>query len=384
MPRYNWRFKSGAQIVFAHITRDSDCDNWQGSQIPLICFDELTHFTQYMFFYMLSRNRSTSGVKPYVRATCNPDADSWVADFIAWYLLPNGYPDMSKAGVIRHFARRDKEIIWGNTAQEVLSQNNDLDLSDVKTFTFVPAVITDNQALLKANPQYIANLKALSTVERERLLMGNWKIRAAAGLVFPRDKANIITTLPTNIRQVVRRWDLAATVPSEYNPDPDWTAGVKMAITQDNKIIVLDVQRFRKMSNDVRQAVRQTAIIDGTGVQQKIAQDPGQAGKEQAESYIRDVFSGFSITIERESGDKVTRADPLASQWQAGNVYLMAGEWNFAYLSELDGFPDVGHDDQVDASSGAYSALVGSYSGLVDYYKNKANEVNNGSGTETN
>ena len=48
----------------------------------LICFDELTHFTAHQFFYMVSRNRSTCGVRPYIRATCNPDADSWVADFL--------------------------------------------------------------------------------------------------------------------------------------------------------------------------------------------------------------------------------------------------------------------------------------------------------------
>ena len=36
----------------------------QGAQITLICFDELTHFTAHHFFYMVSRNRSTCGVRP--------------------------------------------------------------------------------------------------------------------------------------------------------------------------------------------------------------------------------------------------------------------------------------------------------------------------------
>ena len=77
-PRPRWNFKDGGSISFAHIERDDDLPKWQGSQITAIMFDELTHFSERQFFYMLSRNRTVCGVKPYVRATCNPDADSWV------------------------------------------------------------------------------------------------------------------------------------------------------------------------------------------------------------------------------------------------------------------------------------------------------------------
>jgi hypothetical protein len=73
--------------------------DWQGAQIPLICFDELTHFRAHQFFYMVSRNRSTCGVRPYIRATCNPDADSWVANFLAWWIDPEtGFPIPERAG----------------------------------------------------------------------------------------------------------------------------------------------------------------------------------------------------------------------------------------------------------------------------------------------
>ena len=80
-------FPSGAKINFNHLQLERDIYNWQGSQIALIAFDELTHFTEKQFVYMLSRNRSTCGVKPYIRATTNPDADSWVADFLSWWML---------------------------------------------------------------------------------------------------------------------------------------------------------------------------------------------------------------------------------------------------------------------------------------------------------
>jgi hypothetical protein len=73
------------KIKFSHLRFDTTVYDWQGAQITLICFDELTHFTAHQFFYMVS-NRSTCGVRPYIRATCNPDADSWVADFLAWWI----------------------------------------------------------------------------------------------------------------------------------------------------------------------------------------------------------------------------------------------------------------------------------------------------------
>ena len=76
-----WLFKDKydrivSKVLFRHLGSDAGVYDYQGSQMCGLCFDELTHFTEFQFFYMLSRNRSLCGVKPYVRATCNPDADS--------------------------------------------------------------------------------------------------------------------------------------------------------------------------------------------------------------------------------------------------------------------------------------------------------------------
>ena len=64
--RLDWKFPSGAKLKFAHLEYEKTVFNYQGSQIPLIIFDELTHFTKKQFWYMFSRNRSTCGVRPYV------------------------------------------------------------------------------------------------------------------------------------------------------------------------------------------------------------------------------------------------------------------------------------------------------------------------------
>lgn len=178
-----WDFPNGGLVKFAHLEHETTVLSWQGAQIPLICFDELTHFSESQFFYMLSRNRSLCGVKPYIRATTNPDADSWVATFIAWWIdQRTGFPIPERAGVLRWFIRVNDQLIWADTPDELTRQYGD----DVrpKSATFIPASIHDNQKLMLADPGYMANLMALDSVQRERLLGGNWKVRPSAERMF--------------------------------------------------------------------------------------------------------------------------------------------------------------------------------------------------------
>jgi hypothetical protein len=81
---------------------------------------------------------------------------------------------------------------------------------------------------MAADPGYLANLMALPTVERERLLGGNWKIRPAAGLYFQREWCEVVDAIPP--KPWSRGWDLAATPKTESN-DPDWTSGTKIGRT---------------------------------------------------------------------------------------------------------------------------------------------------------
>lgn len=355
--------KTNSALRFAHLQNDNTLTDWHGSQIALLMFDEATTFTRKQVFYMLSRNRSTCGVKPYVRMTCNPDPDSWVADMISWYIdQETGYPIKERSGVLRYFIRQDDEIIWGDSAQELV-ERCDCDKDDVKSFTFIGASIYDNQELLKVNPQYLSNLKALSTVERERLLNGNWKIRPASGQYFQRQYANIIEKVPDNVIEWVRRWDLAGTEPSESNPTPDWTVGVLLGKTLKGRIIVADVIRGRWKVGSVREIVKNTAVSDTANwrnVKIVLPQEPGQAGKDQYDNYAQ-MLSGFHVVAERESRDKVTRAEPFAAAWQNRLVDIVAGPWNDAFLGELEAFPPSSKgqfDDQVDASAGAFNGLI--------------------------
>lgn len=369
-PNARWIFPSGAKVSFAHIENDAALHKWQGSQITMIGFDELTHFTKQQFFYMLSRNRSTCGVKPYVRGTCNPDCDSFVADLIAWWIdQETGYPIPERSGVIRYFGRLNDEIMWGDTIEEVVAQGGgDIDPDDVKSFTFIASTLSDNQILLKTNPGYLANLKALATVERERLLYGNWKIRPAAGLYFPRSKVTLIDKIPDDVKKWVRAWDLAATEDRKNgNPEdgPAFTAGVLIGKRKNGRIVIADVINRRMNSSDVRQTVLNTAKADKAAhkkVRIRLSQDPGQAGKEQIEQYIK-MLAGFSVSAVRETGSKETRAEALSSQWigvqgaEIGNVDVLIAPWTEAYLSQMESFPESKFKDMADASSNGYNEL---------------------------
>lgn len=327
------------------------------------CFDELTHFSEKQFFYMLSRNRSTCGVKPYVRATCNPDADSWVAKFIAWWIDPDtGYPIKERSGVKRYFTRVDDTVIWGNTAEEC-AEKSGADISLCKSVTFIASSIHDNKALLEADPSYLASLNALSLVERERLLNGNWKIKPAAGLYFPRSGIRIVNTIPDKLVTTVRAWDLAATEITTSNKDPDRTCGTLWGRMRNGQYIILDGKRVAKNAANVRDLIVSTAKQDKTiyGTSKIfIPQDPGQAGKDQSRSYSK-ILTGYSFMSNPVTGNKITRAEPMAAQWQNGNIYMLEGEWNKPYLDEMDGFPDLLHDDYVDSSSDGFR-IVSNYS----------------------
>lgn len=359
-PKYNWSFKGGAKVYFDYLTRDQDVMKWQGSQITFMGFDELTHFSKKQFTYMMSRNRSTCGVKPYIRATCNPDAESWVADFIAWWIDPNtGYPIPERSGRIRYMVTVDDEFQFADTWEE-LCKRYGVKKNKCKTVTFIASKLSDNKELMKKDPSYLANLEALTLVDKERLLKGNWKIKPAAGTYFQRKQVEVILDTPNDIYFYCRAWDLAATGKDEEG-NPDYTAGVLMGIRRNGLCVVLDVINVQYRAADVDRLLKSTAASDrkryGYNYEVHIPQDPGQAGKRQAQYYIK-LFSGYDIRTDTISGSKEIRATPYAAQWQAGNVQIVAGEWNDMYFNQLEMFPEGEHDDMVDASSDAFTELM--------------------------
>lgn len=143
-------------------------------------FDELTHFTETQFFYMLSRNRSTCGVKPYVIATCNPEP-GWVADFLAWWIDPElGTAIPERSGVLRYFVRVGDDLCWADSKEALIEKFPEYEPDDILSVTFIEASLSDNEILQRKDPGYRAKLMALSKIERDRLLGRNWKVAEGA------------------------------------------------------------------------------------------------------------------------------------------------------------------------------------------------------------
>lgn len=356
-----WRFPSGARITFAHMQFEKDKYQYDGAQIPLIGFDQLEHFEESQFWYMLSRNRSQCGVIPYVRATCNPDAESWLARLLAWWIDPDtGYAILERSGVIRWFARVGEKLIWADNPED-LSPGPD---RRPKSLTFVPASPHDNKIGLANDPGYLANLMALPPVERERLLSGNWKIKPAAGLIFNRDWFEIMD--PRNVPpggEEVRFWDFAASKRTLKKKDPDSTAGVKIRQVYGVYYVThsLAVQEgpaeVDRLFLEVSRQDADQARGEGINYRVRWEIEPGSASLRENLRLVQ-FLAGFDARGIAPQGDKITRAKPLASQAQAGNVKLMRGAWNEEWLTHMHHQPEWPHDDIMDASSGAFNDLA--------------------------
>lgn len=171
------------------------------------------------------------------------------------------------------------------------------------------------------------------------------------GGMFKKGWFPVVRAIPAGTR-FVRGWDLAATEGAG-----DWTAGVKIGRQKNGRFIIAGVARDRKATAGVEQMLVNTASQDGYMCEISIPQDPGQAGKAQASYYIGKL-AGYTARATLESGDKGTRAGPLAAQAEAGNVDVLEGDWNEAFFDEITVFPNGSYDDQVDGASRAFNALA--------------------------
>ena len=316
-------FPNGATITFGYLESEKDKYRYQSSEFQYIAFDELTQFTETQYTYMFSRLRRLAGssVPLRVRSATNPDGDG-----LEW--------------VKRRFFQDD----------------------DRARRAFIPSFLDDNPSL--DADEYRQSMMELDVITRARLLDGNWDIQQA-GKLFQREWFPIISRneVPAELR-MVRYWDLASTddrIRKKKKNDPDWTAGVLLGEYR-GIYYVLDVVRFRRSPEQTETIIRETAMRDGFNVMIYLEEEPGSSGKIVSDHYARNVLKGFPFKSHHETGDKVLRANPLSSAAERGNVKLVEGPWNKAFIDELVMFPSNGwHDDQVDGISGGFRMLRDNY-----------------------
>jgi hypothetical protein len=182
------RFPSGACCGFRYLDNEETKFKYKGSQFCRIAFDELTHFSESRVRYMFSRNRSTCGIKPYMRATTNPDP-GWVKVRLLAPWVDRNYPGRPAQSC---------ELRWLRYNEHDEPEWFEQPVERARSITFIRSKLADNPALLAANPDYEATLQFLTPVERERLLNGNWDVRRE-GLVYPDFESCIVTSAPDHV-----------------------------------------------------------------------------------------------------------------------------------------------------------------------------------------
>lgn len=355
-----WRFPSGARVQISDLAK---LETHRGPRYTVVTFEELTQFLEKEFWFLFGRLGSTCGVRPYMRATTNPQAEGWVRDLLAWWIDPEtGFPIPERDGVLRWFVRKsDGTLDWGNTREEVLARNP---RKTPISLTFIRATLADNPILDAADPDYRAKLEALPAAERAAALEGNWNARDAAGDYFKKEWFVPSERPPGRVRRKVRAWDLAATSPSKENPDPDFTRGTLWYECEgpDGQPIYWlgDLRWIRSGPGEVQALVKRTAIDDGKDVEVGLFQDPAQAGKAQAYSFVG-VLTGYQTQFIRANENKITFAKVWSPLVKHQRVYYRPGMDDLpSFFSEAHLFPVGQHMDWIDSGSCAFQVFTGS------------------------
>lgn len=307
-----WRFPSDATLTFGYLANANDKYRYQSSQFQYVGFDELTQFPEVDYRYLFSRLRRPegSGIPIRMRAASNP----------------------------------------GNIGHDWVKQRFMTEESDDRVF--LPATLDDNPYLDRA--EYEKTLAELDPITRQQLLRGDWTARYS-GNKFRREWFEIVDIAPVDCERV-RFWDMAATE-AKPGKDPDWTVGCLMGRSKTGVLYIIDIKRLRGTPNANEQLVKQTAEIDGKPIRIRMEQEPGSSGVKMIDDYARRVLMGWDFKGTPSTGSKEVRANPVASQAEAGNIKLVRGTWINAFLDEIELFPKGAHDDQVDAMSGSLAEL---------------------------
>lgn len=225
----------------------------------------------------------------------------------------------------------------------------------------LPAIAEENDLLGRQPGEALwPERYPLAKLEKRRETLGEYRFAAEyqqkpiarSGQLFDPLLIEIIDEAP-ECKAWARFYDLAATAKSRA----DYTAGLKMGITEDEYIILADMFRGQMTPTDVHEGIVQNAQIDGRHV--PIRLEAEKQGIVQLDYLLDDErLRGYTIDAMPPVGDKYTRAQPFASRVKNRRVKMVRGTWNRAYLEELATFPSGANDDQVDASSGAYEMLT--------------------------
>ena len=312
-----YEFPSGATLSFGYLENDNDCYRYQGAEFQYIGMDECTHISPSNYRYLFSRLRKPTSldVPLRFRATANPGGQ--YGDYYYQRFFVEG---------------------------------------EEKGRVFISAGLNDNPYL--DAEAYRESLAELDPIERERLLNGNWEIRAT-GDMFSSIWFTFVdaSEIPLGAQRV-RFWDMASTDPKIKNrrrTEPDWTVGFKMAFYQ-GIYWIEDIVRVQYTPFDLEKLIKKTAIEDGYNCAIRMEQEPGSSGAITIDHYLRTVLQGYNFMGVQSTGSKAERARTASAAAQAGVVMISKTCRNASvFLDEADAFPFGSKDDTIDGFSGAFN-----------------------------
>lgn len=285
------------------------------------CFDELTQFSRYQYRFLFSRQRKL------------------VDDPIPLTMRSGSNPPMGGAADIGWWVKDD--------------------LYDRGFPSYIPSLAIENPAI--DYDSYVESLSFLDPITREKLLRGDWSLRASGAAMrrdyFPPVESHEIPQ--TAWLGFARGWDLAASEPTPEKPNPDATVGALVGFNEDGYYYLLDVRRVQMTTPGVEAAITQCAKIDLARTWIGIEQEPGASGIIAVDHY-RSVLPNRRVVPIPTTGSKLARATPLINTAEKGRVLMKVAHWNGVFLTEVDTFPIEGqglHDDVVDAVAIAFNIL---------------------------
>jgi phage terminase large subunit-like protein len=385
---------TGSTLSFRQVNNNPGL--FAGPSYDWIGIEELQEISVDDMILALTRLRSTSGIRPTLRATCNPRRGHKIVDWIRWYLQPDGTPDRSKSGVVRYFARsrRTNAFCHAPTAEEA-EDAAERPRGYAQSFAFVPSLLPDNQILSRADPAYRNKIAVQGNVAEAQLCDGNWYVGGDDDGPLARERWAHVIAPVAPIVKYVRAWDKAATRPAAGKTPPDYTAGPKLGFDAAGRFYLCGLAACREDTPLRDTMIAATAAADGHMCQQVHKQGPGDAGKSDV-VHTRPLLAqpGGSVPlVVRESKDKIVRATPLAralelgmydgrpvgpdnprpdgAPWEPRGFVLDADGWLLERYSDagshpetigellwehLDPFPNGDNDDVADALADAFDA----------------------------
>ncbi|MFZ5440476.1 MAG: hypothetical protein ACOZQL_10735 [Myxococcota bacterium] len=337
---------------------------YQGAAFQFIGIDELPQWREertYQYLFSRLRRKTTMPVPLRMRASGNPGGrgHEWVKRRFVEYAkhVTTGSDARADIRAVKREKRPLPEppIYASPPSQDAQDAARSVN-REAQPAYFVPSFKEDNTGLDVES--YAMQLARLDPVTRKQLDDGDWDA-AHGGNYFKPEWFRIVDEAPAGL-QWVRSWDRAATE-EEPGKDPDWTVGAKVAVERlengERRVWIADVDRFREDPGDTERRIKAVAETDGRRIPVLLEQEPGSAGKSEVwGAKVRFLF-GHIVHGIRKTGPKESYWKPLSSIASAGNVMLVRGAWNEAFIRELRDLPGV-HDDQADAASQALAFLV--------------------------